>query len=95
MKEPRTEDSEMTSLKKPKQRLTPGTTVAISQIPKDALFRTLLTRRIGEAKGWRIAEIPVNYRPRFAGKSKISGTMLGAILATYYILKTIFRYAFI
>jgi glycosyltransferase involved in cell wall biosynthesis len=46
-------------------------------------------------RNWRIVEIPVNYRPRFAGESKISGTTRGTILATYYILKTIFRYAFI
>ena len=44
-------------------------------------------------RNWRIVEIPVNYYPRSAGESKISGTTRGSILATYYILKTIFRYA--
>jgi len=44
-------------------------------------------------RNWRIVEIPVDYYPRSAGKSKISGTTRGTILATYYILKTIFRYA--
>jgi hypothetical protein len=42
---------------------------------------------------WRIIEIPVNYFPRFGGKSKISGTIRGTILATYYILTTILRYS--
>ncbi len=42
--------------------------------------------------GWRITEIPVNYRPRLGGKSKISGTVRGTILATYHILRTILKY---
>jgi glycosyltransferase involved in cell wall biosynthesis len=45
--------------------------------------------------GYRLAEIPVRYRARLGGKSKISGTVRGAILAGYYILTTTFRYAFI
>lgn len=43
--------------------------------------------------GWKIVEIPVNYYPRLAGKSKISGTLKGTILATYFILSTILKYA--
>jgi glycosyltransferase involved in cell wall biosynthesis len=43
--------------------------------------------------GWRIQEIPVIYRPRLGGKSKISGTFRGTILATYFILRTIFKYS--
>jgi glycosyltransferase involved in cell wall biosynthesis len=43
-------------------------------------------------KGWQIVEIPVVYRPRYGGQSKISGTLRGTILATYYILSTIIRY---
>lgn len=43
--------------------------------------------------GWRIREIPVVYRPRLGGKSKISGTLRGTILATYFILRTIFKYS--
>ena len=43
-------------------------------------------------RGWRIVEIPVNYHPRLAGESKISGTLRGTVLATYYILKTILKY---
>jgi len=41
---------------------------------------------------WRIREIPVNYRCRLGGKSKISGTWKGSVLATYFILRTILRY---
>lgn len=43
---------------------------------------------------WNIIEIPVNYRPRYGGHSKISGTIRGTVLATYYILSTIIKYAF-
>ena len=46
----------------------------------------------GARRGWRIVEIPVNYHPRLAGESKISGTLHGTLLATYSILWTIFRY---
>jgi len=44
-------------------------------------------------RGWRVVETPVRYRPRLGGRSKISGTVRGTALATYYILWTIFRYA--
>jgi len=43
--------------------------------------------------GWRIQEIQVVYRPRLGGKSKISGTVRGTVLATYFILGTIFKYS--
>jgi len=43
-------------------------------------------------QGWRIVELPVRHRPRLGGRSKISGTIRGTVLATYYILKTIFKY---
>ena len=43
--------------------------------------------------GWRVVEAPVRYRPRLGGRSKISGTLRGTVLAAYYILRTIFRYA--
>ena len=42
-------------------------------------------------KGWTILEIPVQHRPRFGGRSKISGTVRGTFLAGYYILRTILR----
>lgn len=41
--------------------------------------------------GLRVLEVPVRYRARI-GKSKISGTVRGAVLAGYKILKTIFFY---
>jgi glycosyltransferase involved in cell wall biosynthesis len=44
--------------------------------------------------GWKIVEIPVNYRARVGGQSKISGTLRGTVLATYYIISTIFKYLF-
>ena len=43
-------------------------------------------------RGWRVVERPVRYRPRLGGRSKISGTLRGTVLATYYILWNIFRY---
>ncbi len=42
-------------------------------------------------KKLKCAEIPANYRKRI-GKSKVSGTVKGTILAGYKILYTIFRY---
>ena len=44
-------------------------------------------------QGWSIVEVSVDYHPRLGGKSKISGTLRGTILATYYILSTILKYA--
>lgn len=44
-------------------------------------------------RDWRLCEIPVNYRPRLGGRSKISGTIRGTVLATYYILGIILRYS--
>jgi dTDP-L-rhamnose 4-epimerase len=31
------------------------------------------------AAGWRIAEVPVPYRPRIAGSSKVTGTIRGSV----------------
>ena len=42
-------------------------------------------------EGLNIVEIPVNYRPRQGGKSKISGTILGSIQAGIIILSTLVR----
>jgi glycosyltransferase involved in cell wall biosynthesis len=41
----------------------------------------------------RIIELPVSYRPRMAGRSKVGGTVRGTVLATYRILWTTLRYA--
>jgi glycosyltransferase involved in cell wall biosynthesis len=44
-------------------------------------------------KNWQIVELPVAYRPRYGGQSKISGTVRGTVLATYFILSTIVKYS--
>lgn len=44
-------------------------------------------------KGYVVDEIPVNYRRRAGGHSKISGTLRGTILAAYFIIKTTLRHA--
>jgi glycosyltransferase involved in cell wall biosynthesis len=43
--------------------------------------------------GARIVEAPVGYRARRGGRSKVSGTLRGTLLAGYYILGVTFRYA--
>jgi len=45
-------------------------------------------------RGYRVVEVPVRYRPRAGGRSKISGTVRGTLLAAYFILVTTLRYAF-
>ncbi len=42
----------------------------------------------------RMVEVPVSYRRRWTGKSKVSGTVRGTLLATYFILGVTLRYAF-
>lgn len=42
----------------------------------------------------RVAEVPVTYRRRFAGQSKVGGTLRGTVLATYRILRVTLRYGF-
>ena len=42
----------------------------------------------------RIVEVPVSWHVRRAGKSKVSGTLRGSLLAGYYILGVTLRYAF-
>ena len=44
--------------------------------------------------GFRVLEIPVNYRKRLTGQSKISGNLLGSIRAGHKILWSIAKYAF-
>ena len=41
----------------------------------------------------RVVEVPVSYRSRRAGHSKVSGTLKGTLLAGYAILGTTFRYS--
>ncbi|HSR33387.1 MAG TPA: glycosyltransferase family 2 protein [Anaerolineae bacterium] len=42
----------------------------------------------------RVVEVPVRYRVRRGGRSKVSGTVRGTLLATYFILFVTLRYAF-
>lgn len=44
-------------------------------------------------RGYRVLEVPVDYRPRAGGKSKISGTVRGTVLAGYFILGTTLKHA--
>jgi glycosyltransferase involved in cell wall biosynthesis len=44
-------------------------------------------------RGARIVEVPVSYRSRRAGRSKVSGTLRGTILAGYAILGVTFRHS--
>lgn len=44
--------------------------------------------------GVRFMEVPVHYRKRGGGKSKVSGTLWGSLSAGRKILLTIFRYSF-
>ncbi|MFQ5854997.1 MAG: glycosyltransferase family 2 protein [Anaerolineae bacterium] len=46
-------------------------------------------------QGYRVTEVPVSYRRRAGGESKISGTLRGTVLAAYYILGTTLRYAWV
>lgn len=41
--------------------------------------------------GLRVAEIPVHYRRRYSGKSKVSGTIVGSFRAGFKILLTVYR----
>lgn len=42
----------------------------------------------------RIVELPVTFRARYAGQSKVAGTVRGTVLATIRIFQVTFRYAF-
>jgi len=44
--------------------------------------------------GHRVVEVPVTYRPRTGGKSKVSGTITGSIRAAIAILRVTFRWSF-
>lgn len=43
--------------------------------------------------GWRIREVPVSHSARIGGRSKISGTARGTVLATFHILRAIVGHA--
>jgi len=42
----------------------------------------------------RIVEVPVSYRPRFGGQSKVGGTLRGSLLAGYRFSLVMLRHAF-
>jgi glycosyltransferase involved in cell wall biosynthesis len=44
-------------------------------------------------RGARVCEVPVRYHSRAAGRSKVSGTLRGTLLAAWSILGVILRYA--
>lgn len=46
-------------------------------------------------QGGRVVEVPARYRVRRGGRSKVSGTVRGTLLATYFILWVTLRYAFV
>jgi glycosyltransferase involved in cell wall biosynthesis len=41
---------------------------------------------------YRILELPIHYRHRSHGRSKVAGTVVGSIKAAYYMLRTTLRY---
>jgi glycosyltransferase involved in cell wall biosynthesis len=42
---------------------------------------------------YRIVELPLHYRRRSHGRSKVAGTLIGSIKAAYYMVSTTLRYA--
>lgn len=59
---------------------------------EDKTFGWTVEMQVKAAKmKMKTAEIAVNYRKRAGGKSKVSGTIKGAVLAGYKILWTIFK----
>jgi len=42
---------------------------------------------------YRIAELPIHYRRRSHGRSKVAGTLVGSVKAAYYMVSTTLRYA--
>jgi len=44
-------------------------------------------------RGARVVEVPVSFHPRRSGRSKVSGTLRGTVLAARYILGVTLRYA--
>jgi glycosyltransferase involved in cell wall biosynthesis len=42
---------------------------------------------------YRIVELPIHYRHRSHGRSKVSGTITGSVKAAYYMFSTTLRYA--
>ena len=59
---------------------------------QDKTYGWTVEMQVKAAKqGLQCAEVPVRYRKRAAGKSKVSGTLKGTFLAGVIILRTIFK----
>jgi glycosyltransferase involved in cell wall biosynthesis len=43
--------------------------------------------------GYRIVELPLHYRRRSHGRSKVAGTLVGSVKAAFYMVSTTLRYA--
>ena len=83
--------------------------VSLTDLGPLRVIRTDLLRRLGmrdRAFGWpvemvvkvavlggRIEEVPVTHAPRLAGRSKVSGTVVGSLRASYGFLKAAVRAA--
>ena len=68
--------------------------VALREHEFGARFRTDADPVKAARRRLRIVELPVAYRPRLAGRSKVSGTLDGTVLTTYRIFRVLMRYAF-
>jgi len=42
---------------------------------------------------YRIVEVPIHYRHRSHGRSKVAGTIAGSMKAAFYMVRTTLRYA--
>lgn len=54
--------------------------------PLEMIIKTMRSRKL-------IVELPVTYRPRLAGQSKVSGTLRGTLLTAYRYFLVMLRYA--
>ncbi|OWY25908.1 glycosyltransferase family 2 protein [Sphingobacteriales bacterium UPWRP_1] len=60
---------------------------------QDRNFGWTVEMQLKAAKaGVKAVEVPVSYRPRTWGKSKVSGTVKGTFMAGYIILRTLFKH---
>ena len=72
-------------------------------IPKETLLALAMTEMTygwpiemmvkAAQTGLRVVEVPVTYRTRLGGRSKVSGDLRGTILAGYHILRTVLKHA--
>ena len=54
-----------------------------------AQARPLHCEIVADAAGWRVVEVDVDYGPRLGGKSKVSGSVRGSVIAALDFWKTI------